>query len=219
MSYTDQTKRSSPASIAAVVGVHLVIAYALISGLAYKVVRHIPIITATEFLEDPPPPPPTAMPVERSKVPTTLTTPLPKPQSDELKTPETIVRLSPPADFGSPAGGGTIEPVFIAPPTQPSLARDAVAGADRLRWITTDDYPSAALRQGIAGTVVISATIGTDGRVRSCEVTKSSGSQLLDDTTCRLYTRRAHFTPAQDADGNAVAARRTDRFRWQIPND
>jgi len=77
----------------------------------------------------------------------------------------------------------------------------------------------AALRQGLQGTVVISAMIGADGKVRSCVVTQSSGSQLLDDTTCRLYARRGHFIPARDADGNAIPAQRTDRFRWQIPNE
>ena len=58
-----------------------------------------------------------------------------------------------------------------------------------------------------------------DGRVRSCLVTQSSGSRLLDDATCRLYTLRAHFTPAHDADGNPVTAQLSFRYRWQIPQE
>ena len=38
MSYADQSGRRNPASIAAVVGVHLAIGYALLSGLAIKVI-------------------------------------------------------------------------------------------------------------------------------------------------------------------------------------
>ncbi len=186
-----------------------------------KVVREIPIITATSFPEDPPPPPPVPMPVERSKLPSTVPVPIPErpPLTDEIKTPEIIVPLGPIGDLGSPSGGGTSQAVVITPPSTPSLARDAVAAGDRLRWITTQDYPSAAWREGIAGTVTIAATIGPDGKASACEVTKSSGSQLLDDTTCRLYLRRAHFTPALDAQGNAIAVRRVDRFRWQIPEE
>jgi len=42
---------------------------------------------------------------------------------------------------------------------------------------------------------------------------------LLDDATCRLYSQRARFTPARDADGNPIPAQRTDRYHWQIPNE
>jgi protein TonB len=34
-------------------------------------------------------------------------------------------------------------------------------------------------------------TIGTDGKVSDCQVTKSSGSAELDKTTCDLMRRRA----------------------------
>jgi len=220
MSYTDQTRRSSPASIAAVIGVHVAIAYALISGLAFNVIKHIPLITVGEILpDDPPPPPPLNRPLpNKAEAKRTATIPLPRTLPDDaIKQQETIVQTVSTFDLG---GSGSLGPVVLPPPPQKTdLSRGAVPAADRLQWITTEDYPSAALRQGVTGTVVIAALIGTDGRVRSCEVTQSSGSALLDDATCRLYTRRAHFTPARDADGNAIATTRADRFRWQIPND
>ena len=218
MSYTDQSRRSSPTSIAVVIGVHVAIGYAFISGLAYTVIHGPPIRTEIKEvpLEPPPPPHPDIVP-PKARTTTEPTIVPPQPRDDLFKT-DPIVRPLPPIDPGLSGNGGATE---VTPPQPPKLsqAHDLVPGADRLRWITTDDYPAAALRQGLQGSVVISAMVGTDGRVRSCIVTKSSGSQLLDDTTCRLYNKRAHFTPARDADGNPIGAQRTDRFRWQIPNE
>jgi len=219
MSYVDQSGRRNPASIAAVVGVHLAIGYALLSGLAIKVIKLPLAHTEVVFpVDQPPPPPPHPVETQRNQLPTPSVPVPPQPQNDELKTEQTQIPFpSLPGPTGSVSGGGVELPQ--PRPPKPNLARDLVPGADRLRWITTDDYPATALRQGVQGTVGISAMIGADGKVRSCVVTQSSGSQLLDDTTCRLYARRGHFIPARDADGNAIPAQRTDRFRWQIPNE
>ncbi|MGB3723300.1 MAG: energy transducer TonB, partial [Pacificimonas sp.] len=80
-----------------------------------------------------------------------------------------------------------------------------------------DDYPSASLRAEEEGTVTISYTVGTNGRVvsGSCKVVASSGHSRLDSQSCRLAERRFRFDPALD-NGREVQATRTDRFRWQI---
>lgn len=216
MSYLDQSQRRNPASVAAVIGAHLAIGYALLSGLAYEVIKQAPKPTVVDWVPDQPPPPPHPEIVPPKGPTATRTIVPPKPTSDLFKT-DPIVRPLPPIDLG---GGGIGEGTGATPqpPVKPSQARDAIPDSGRLRWITTEDYPTAALRENVQGVVAISVTIGVDGKVRSCLVTQSSGNQLLDDTTCRLYTKRAHFTPARDADGNPTSAQRTDRFRWQIPN-
>ncbi|WP_197277257.1 energy transducer TonB [Sphingomonas profundi] len=106
------------------------------------------------------------------------------------------------------------------PPPQPAaLSRAAKASArgDRAGWITAEDYPARSLRNEEEGTVSISARIGADGRVSDCTVTASSGFPLLDEATCRLYQRRARFTPARDDAGQPTATNTTDRIRWTIP--
>lgn len=218
MSYTDQTSRRSSTSIAAVVGVHVVIGYALVSGLATKVVPFIPVITIGEILPDDAPPPPLHEDTVKRTLPTAQPVHTDPIRNAPVEPEATVTQTVDTAEVAGGTGGGSTPIYYPVEPAKPSLARAAIAGSDRIGWITTDDYPAAALRQGTTGTVVIAATIGTDGRVHGCEVTRSSGSALLDDTTCRLYARRAHFTPASDADGNPIAAQRTDRFRWQIPN-
>ena len=217
MSYVEQSGRRNPAAIAVALGVNLAIGYALLSGLAYQVIHHPPGITKVDFPVDQPPPP-RPHPLPQAK-PRATSDPKPVPPTDSFKDYK-LPSLGPTPTLTEPdiGGGGETTEGSVQPP-KPNLARDAIAGSDRLRWITTDDYPSAALRQNMQGVVVVSAMIGADGKVRSCVVTQSSGSQLLDDTTCRLYTRRAHFTPARDADGNPIASQRSDRFRWQIPNE
>ncbi len=218
MSYADHSRRRSPILVAAVGGLHVLIGYALLSGLAYNVVKHFqepPIIypVPTE------PPPPRPRPLPEKHVRQVLPAPdqptsVPERASIDIERP--IIPTISIDPVGGESGAG-----LLPEPTLPrvSQARAPVPAPDRMRWITTQDYPTAALRQEVEGVVVISALIRTDGRVRSCLVTQSSGSQLLDDTTCRLYTARARFTPARDDDGNPTTAQRTDRFRWQIPNE
>jgi protein TonB len=218
MSYLDQTGRKNPASVAAVVGVHLAVGYALMVGFGITVIPHIRPHTTIVDISEPPPPPPHPIETQRTKQPPTNPIPLP---DDRFKVPPTIVPPPlPPMDLGpvgTSSGGG--EGQVVPPQSKPSLAADAAPARNWRQWITTDDYPPSLIRRDVQGVVVISVTIGTDGRVRSCLVTQSSGNRLLDDTTCRLYSQRARFTPARDADGNPAIAQRTDRYRWQIPNE
>jgi protein TonB len=217
MSYLEQSQRRNPASVAAVIGAHLAIGYALLSGLAYEVIKQAPKPTVIDWVPDQPPPRPhpDIVPPRGQTSPQPTIVP-PKPADDLFKL-DPFVRTFPTIDLG---GGGTSggSGGVSQPPVKASQARDAIADPNRLSWITTEDYPTSLLRENVQGIVAISATIGTDGKVRSCLVTQSSGNRLLDDTTCRLYTKRAHFTPARDADGNPTTAQRSDRFRWQIPN-
>jgi len=220
MSYLDQSRRRNPTSVAAVVGVHLAVGYALLIGLGYTPIPRIHGDTTIFDVKDVPPPPPLKDEVkQRAKQTTDLAQPQPK-TAENLKVDDQIIKVP---DFGDTSGtaegGGGPVVMPKVEPARPSQAADAIPGKDRLRWITNDDYPAGLIRQNVQGVVAISVMIGVDGQVRSCLVTQSSGNKQLDDTTCRLYTKRAHFTPARDSDGNPTMAQRSDRFRWQIPNE
>lgn len=78
------------------------------------------------------------------------------------------------------------------------------------------DYPRAARRAEIEGTVIGEVTIGTNGRVRDCQVTRSSGSAELDETTCRLIVKRFRYAPARDARGEPVEEIRSWRQVWWL---
>ncbi|MFM5930173.1 MAG: TonB family protein [Novosphingobium sp.] len=86
-------------------------------------------------------------------------------------------------------------------------------------WVTTNDYPTRALREERQGTTRFRVTVGTDGRVSDCEILQSSGSNDLDSATCLLIWRRARFQPAQDAKGNPAIGYYSNAVRWVIPED
>lgn len=215
MSYLDQTNRNRPRTIAAVAILHAGLGYLIVSGLAYTVISHTPLITKTDIYSDPPTPPPHDIPppprtTPRADPPPTATDTLVKTNVQDTTEIKTFT-------FEQPK-----QPDIVMPPPppqtlKPSLARPAEAGAGRAGWVTSDDYPPQPLREEVTGTVGISVAIGTDGRVQGCEVTKSSGNAELDATTCRIYARRAHFKPALDADGKPTTTHFADRIRWQLP--
>lgn len=92
------------------------------------------------------------------------------------------------------------------------------ANANLPALFSADDYPRTALRRGEQGTVAFALSINRRGRVSKCMIATSSGSAALDRATCRILQRRARFTPARGADGQAVADTTSGRIRWQLPN-
>lgn len=82
---------------------------------------------------------------------------------------------------------------------------------------SVDDYPKEAVRHGWQGDVVADITVSPEGRVSDCQIVRSSGHQLLDDTTCRIIMTRARFIPARDKDGKSVWDRfRTPPVTWKL---
>jgi protein TonB len=103
-----------------------------------------------------------------------------------------------------------IPPVVMAPPAPPppppprKVVSAQSARGDLRTLFSTDDYPASAQASGAEGTVQASITIGTDGRVQSCNIIRSSGNSALDSATCNIIRRRAKFVPAKDSNGNAT---------------
>ncbi|MCJ2184909.1 energy transducer TonB, partial [Novosphingobium sp. 1949] len=73
------------------------------------------------------------------------------------------------------------------------------------------DYPRASRDLRIGHAVVIDLSVGPDGRVHACRVSRPSPDPDADRITCALATQRFRFRPARDASGRAVGA----LYRWQ----
>ncbi|MBN8839562.1 MAG: energy transducer TonB [Sphingomonadales bacterium] len=86
-------------------------------------------------------------------------------------------------------------------------------------WFASDDYPAEALRASRSGRVVVELGVGVDGKVTSCNVKVSSGTTLLDETTCRLAYERGKFDPATDKKGRPTAGSVIIPVRWALDED
>lgn len=93
----------------------------------------------------------------------------------------------------------------------------AIATPQLNELFTTDDYPAAALRRGEHGTVGARIKIDASGAVIDCTIAKSSGSAVLDETTCAVIRARAHYPQLTDAEGRAPFRRDLIRIKWVIP--
>ena len=82
--------------------------------------------------------------------------------------------------------------------------------------IRDSDYPLEAGVQGVSGTVGVRFVVAVDGRVPRCQVTRSSGSELLDATTCRLIMQRYRYKPAHDARGEPFESVLVQNETWII---
>ncbi len=210
MSYADQPQSSRrTVAVVLVILLHLLLGYALVTGLAFNVIKKaVSDLKTFDVKEAVPPPPPPPPPKDIPPPPVVA----PPPIVQTTQAPPPIAVVPPP-----PVAPPVIHEVL--PPPKPSEAKAARTKGDQSFGITDEDYPAAAQRNGEEGTTAIAYDITADGHMANCHVTGSSGSSTLDTTTCQLAMRRARFYPAQDAAGNPIASHGNRRIRWQIPKD
>ena len=79
---------------------------------------------------------------------------------------------------------------------------------------SSKDYPKKTRDLRIGHSVTIVLTVGTDGRVSDCRVTKPSPDPRADAITCELATSRFRFRPAADGAGNPIVGKYAWRQRW-----
>lgn len=215
MAYADRNDSGNRVvAIVIVAIIHVALGYAFVTGLAYQYVKKVSEKLNTFDVAPPPPPPPDEPP------------PPPPPdqplQPPPVVTPPAIVQVQTPSPAivtvpnPPPVYVPTPPPPPAAPPP-PRISQAAGAKGNEAEWITQDDYPQSALRNGSAGTSVISWTINTQGRVENCHTIKSAGDPDLDEAACRALARRARYSPAKDQDGNPIASTKQRSVRWVIP--
>src|SRR5205085_2157518 len=117
------------------------------------------------------------------------------------------------------AGPVSMDPPQQLPPTPPAAIKvqPARAKANLASYVSNDDYPASAQRDGQQGTTRFKLGVDPNGRVSNCTITQSSGSAALDAATCRLMKQRARFNPAHDDLGRAIPDQVTNAIRWVPP--
>lgn len=176
-------KRFSPAAIGATVLVHVALAAGLLALGVQGVNETRERLTVVDLtLDAPPPPPPSAPPVETvldMQVPTPLTpVPVVQPPVLPLAADAPVMPEQAPPPVVQPAPQAA-PPPLAAPPAPPSIvsANDldtrVIAGGP-------PSYPIESRRKREQGTVELLVIIGTDGRVETISVSRSSGFERLD---------------------------------------
>jgi TonB family protein len=102
-----------------------------------------------------------------------------------------------------------------APATVPS----ATPIGSPASWFPADAYPPSARAAGMQGRTAFTLDLDAQGRITSCNITSSSGSPLLDSTTCNLLVSNARFKPAHDPSGRAVAGTWSSAMVWKLAAD
>lgn len=65
---------------------------------------------------------------------------------------------------------------------------------NKLERVATQNYPEAA-RGKLYGTAIVTVEIGSDGAVRSVEINRSSGHEILDDAVKQMVMMASPFAP------------------------
>jgi periplasmic protein TonB len=169
-------------SILAVIALHLIVGYALVTGLARRVVEVIKQPIETKIIEEikkpppetPPPPPP------KLETPPPPFIPPPEiniqiPQAVQAPTITTVTTKRPP-----PGPPPVAHPV--APP-QPLVRKEYKA-----RYRVDPSFPREAIRRGISGRVVAWVHVAPNGSVTSVEIRQST-NRIFDREVIRALSQ------------------------------
>lgn len=207
MSYAaphDSSRRLT--GLAFVVALHVVLVYALVNGLARKIVEVVQAPLETRIIEEikppadkpplPPlklaPPPPPFIPMAEVRIDN------PPPATNTITA---VAAANPPPPVPAPG------PVVVAPPIKTVPVVDA-------RNCSKPEYPFASLRAQEEGPVVLQFLIGIDGRALDSKVERSSGYRRLDEAARRALAL-CKFKPGTE-DGKAVQSWARIEYQWKI---
>jgi len=189
---------------------HALLIYALVTGLARRVVEVIKKPIETKIVEEAkPPPPPEAPPPPPPK----LSTPPPP----FIPPPEVQIAVAPPPAATISAVTSTPPPPVAAIVPQPAPVRVPVRTAaviDAARNCAKPEYPPASARAEETGTVTVRFLIDESGKAVKSEVLRSSGHRRLDEAA-RAALSLCQFKPGT-LDGKPVQSQADIQYVWKL---
>lgn len=209
--------RSRVTGLVAVLVFHAVLGYALVNGLARKIVEVVKAPLETKIIEEVKPPP-------QDKPPPPPPPKLAAPPPPYIPPPEVQVQL--PSTIQSAAITAVTrekptEPVAtpgqrVAPPPPPVVKREPVRTPPVVdaRACDKPEYPAASLRAQETGIVLLAFLIDLNGTVLESKVERSSGFKRLDDAA-RNALGLCKFRPAT-TDGKSERAWAKIEYEWKI---
>jgi protein TonB len=226
----DQPEKAK--AIAAVIVVHVVLAFMILSGLTVPVVRHAVDELTTISIARPPPPPPPEPPKPRIEPQATVKpqgAPAKKAEPSPVVAPETKLPVVSPIPAAKVAGAGAASTSGAAISGNGTGAGGSGNGpggggdfsgytpARRISKIPDREYRQLASTGLQSGSVGVTVRVNPDGSVSNCRIARSSGNGSADALMCELTLRYIRFDPARDAAGRAVAQDVTFVPNWWRP--
>lgn len=188
------------------VALHIVLIYALIHGLARKIVEIVAPPLETKIIEEVKPPQPEKPPPPPPKLETPPPPFIPPPEIN-IQVP---VQQAPTITVVSPTPPPA--PVAIVPTPAPAQVRTApvvlAASCEK------PEYPSASRRANETGTVLLSFLIEVNGKVIESKVEGSSGYRRLDEAA-RAGLELCKFRPAT-VNGQPTRAWARIEYVWRL---
>jgi len=105
--------------------------------------------------------------------------------------------------------------MFLAFLAAAAAALPRATPIDVASWFSADDYPAEAQKKGVEGNTTFEVDVNMEGNPTACRIRKSSGSALLDQTTCDIVLKKAKFKPAMRR-GEAVPGRYSNMASWRL---
>ena len=207
-----------PTGLIIVIAMHVLLAWALVSGLAKKVVDKV-MVTETKVVEAPPPPPPPP-PKDLPPPPKNLPPPpvyVPPPPVD-VPPPPVAPTIQTTNVLPPPAPDRKVEPAAPpAPPAPPVTARAARIDANDPSC--KPEFPPAALRAQVSGVSRIRFTVDANGKVTAADVVGSSGptrEHRLLDNAAKSALATCPFTAGVDANGTKIGTQVEVSYAWKL---
>ena len=223
--------------IGVVLGLHVLLGWALLNGLAQRMVEVIKGPIETKIIEEvkpPPPPPPENLPPPPkfappppSFVPPPEVVVNPPPTVAPVITTTTVapppapVRIAPPPVAAPPAPPAPPPPPPAPPPPPPPprVAAKPAIGNVAACAPKNEDYPAAAIRAEATGTTRIRFTVDATGKLSNAEVVKAAGSSREHRQLDRVALSKLSectFKPGSDETGKPVGGTFEVEYVWKL---
>lgn len=187
--------------IGAVVILHILVVWALVSGLARKVVEvvkgPIEVKVIEEIIKKPPPPPEVVPPPPKVTAPPPPFIPPPEiniaPPPVVAPTITAVTKEAPPAPQAP-----VIQRVPEAPaPVAPAVRSAQIACANYREVMQSIVYPREALQNGTEGEVIIEFTVAANGQIKDA-VIKSSSNRVFNRSSMAVVGQLSCQSGGQD---------------------
>ena len=188
------------------VALHIALIYALIHGLARKIVEIVVPPLETKIIEEIKPPAPDKPPPPPPKLETPPPPFIPPPEVN-IQMP---MQQAPTITAVAPTPPPKPAPMVPTPPRQTVNTAPVVNAAS----CDKPEYPPAARRANETGTVLLNFLIDVDGKVIDSKVERSSGSRRLDEAA-RAGLELCKFQPAT-VDGRPTRAWARIEYVWRL---